>query len=311
MDAARKSAFERILGFKTRNWTFAKLCCLFIVGLRKFTTIDFCDEELGISSHTTVDWNNFLREVCAWRLLQTPTVIGGTGLHVEIDETLISRRKNHTGRILPQQWIFGGICRETKEIFMYAVPDRSKETLENAIRASVAPGSIIISDMWSSYIGIEELLGMNYTHQTVNHSQNFVNPARGEHTQTIESLWHTFKMRNKRECGTHRAMVDSYLCQFMWRMKFCGLNCLTKYYLTSLNSILLGEILNINSNWISANFSFSTVAGAFYKRSHISFFQAYSLHSAPVFSLKLTFCLSNFPLFFSNYLTCCIEEKID
>ena len=210
---------------------FRKIVLFIYCWTKKFTTIDFCDEELGISSHTTVDWNNFLREVCAWRLLQTPTVIGGTGLHVEIDETLISRRKNHTGRILPQQWIFGGICRETKEIFMYAVPDRSKETLENAIRASVAPGSIIISDMWSSYIGIEELLGMNYTHQTVNHSQNFVNPARGEHTQTIESLWHTFKMRNKRECGTHRAMVDSYLCQFMWRMKFRGLNLFDKILL--------------------------------------------------------------------------------
>ena len=105
--------------------------------------------------------------------------------------------------------------KQRKYSCMYTVTDRSKETLENAIRASVTPGFIKISDMWSLYIGIEELLGMNYTHQTVNHSQNFVNPATGEHTQTIESLWHTFKMRNKRECGTYRAMVDSYLCQCM------------------------------------------------------------------------------------------------
>ena len=162
-------------------------------------TIDFCDEELGISSHTTVDWKNFLREVCVWSLLQIPTVIGGTGLHVEINETLISRRKNHTGRILPQQSIFGGICRETKDVFMYAVSDRTKERLKNAIRASVAPGFIIISDMWSSYTGMEGLLGINYTHQTVNHSQNFVNFVTGEHTQTIESLWHTVKMCNKQK----------------------------------------------------------------------------------------------------------------
>ncbi|KER30721.1 hypothetical protein T265_02872 [Opisthorchis viverrini] len=42
---------------------------------------------------------NFLREVRAWRLLQTPTVVRGPGLHVEIDGWKISRRKNHAGTL--------------------------------------------------------------------------------------------------------------------------------------------------------------------------------------------------------------------
>ena len=84
--------------------------------------------------------------------------------------------------------------------------------------------------MWSSYTRIEEFLGVNYTHQTVNHSQNFVNPVTGEHTQTVKSLWHTFEMHNKRECGTHRSMVDSYLCEYMRRTKFRELNLFDKIF---------------------------------------------------------------------------------
>ena len=72
-------------------------------------------------------------------------------------------------------------------MFMYAVPDRTAATLLDTIRDCIAPGSIIISDLWASYQGIETMIGMNYTHQTVNHSENFVDPTTGAHTQTIET----------------------------------------------------------------------------------------------------------------------------
>jgi hypothetical protein len=73
------------------------------------------------------------REVCDLIITddQANKKIGGPNLIVEVDEAHLHTRKNHVGRILVSQqiWIFGGVCRETKERFTCRVPDRSKRTL--------------------------------------------------------------------------------------------------------------------------------------------------------------------------------------
>ena len=102
---------------------------------------------------------------------------------------------------------------------MYAVPDRTAATLLPIIQASIPPGTTIISDSWRAYGGIAALQGMGYAHQTVNHSLNFVDPQTGAHTQNVERSWRSAKRRNKRQCGTHRQMLDSYLCEWMWRQR--------------------------------------------------------------------------------------------
>eukprot|EP00733_Pompholyxophrys_punicea_P001407 Pompholyxophrys_punicea_v1_NODE_692_length_1452_cov_33.509664.p2 type:complete len:137 gc:universal NODE_692_length_1452_cov_33.509664:490-900(+) len=87
----------------------------------QLTTIEFCERELKISVKTCVDWNNFLREVCAFTLIKNPIKIGGSGMVVEIDESVFSKRKYNVGRARRNQWVFGGICRETKACFLVPV----------------------------------------------------------------------------------------------------------------------------------------------------------------------------------------------
>ncbi|KAL3108898.1 hypothetical protein niasHT_011448 [Heterodera trifolii] len=58
---------------------------------------------------------------------------------VEIDEAIFTKRKNNVGRVLPEQWVFGGICRETKECFMVDVEDRTSATLLAIIEDRIAP----------------------------------------------------------------------------------------------------------------------------------------------------------------------------
>ena len=112
-------------------------------------------------------------------------VLGGANMTVEFDESLFTRRKNHQGSVLPQQRVFGGICRETGHTFMFAVPDRSAATLLPIIRDNVRPGTTIMSDLWRAYPGIGAM-GLGYQHLTVNHSINFVDPATGANTQRVE-----------------------------------------------------------------------------------------------------------------------------
>ncbi|KAI9090516.1 hypothetical protein DFS34DRAFT_567567, partial [Phlyctochytrium arcticum] len=50
------------------------------------------------------------------------------------------------------------------------------------------PGTLIYSDKWQGYVTPwRNQLG--YGHETVNHSENFVDPDTSVHTQNIEANW--------------------------------------------------------------------------------------------------------------------------
>jgi hypothetical protein len=73
----------------------------------------FCEDELNMNDNTTVDWKMYMREVCEYT--NNSAKICGINTAGEIDESCFSKRKYNIGRLLPNQWDLGGICRETKE----------------------------------------------------------------------------------------------------------------------------------------------------------------------------------------------------
>uniref|UniRef100_A0A5S6Q0I0 DDE_Tnp_IS1595 domain-containing protein n=1 Tax=Trichuris muris TaxID=70415 RepID=A0A5S6Q0I0_TRIMR len=158
------------------------------------SSIKKCARELGMTKKAVVTWNHWLRQLETEAASADAVQIGGEGLTVEVDETLYSRRTYNVGRLLPQQWVFGGICRETGDLFAVPDPDRSRETLLALILKHVRPGSTVMTDQW----------------------------VTGAHTQTIESLWAQLKRSSKLRCGMRRSLLKWHLGEQVWRRRRRG-----------------------------------------------------------------------------------------
>ena len=175
--------------------------------------------ETGCSPDTVTNYYQACRQACyQWSLSEQPK-IGVPGMTVEIDESQMTKRKNNVGRVTNEQWVFGGICRETRERFVVPVHDRTAETLLPIIQTFIVEGTNINSDSWRSYTKIDQL-DSNYTHNVVNHHQNFVDPQTGTHTQTVERMWREVKRVKRRSEGIHNSDVDFHLAEYLWRCHF-------------------------------------------------------------------------------------------
>ncbi|ODM88939.1 hypothetical protein Ocin01_17743 [Orchesella cincta] len=149
--------------------------------------------QVGCGKDAAMDWYSFCREVCYDVVFQMDMCIGG-GLHVEIDETHLFKRKYNRGRQLAAEhvWVFGGICRESKEAFVQVVPNRSGNTLWPIIQHRVHP---------------------------VNHRYHFVDPNNPNvHTNTIERTWGLLKGTVHGSMNNER--LEMYLGEFIYRRHF-------------------------------------------------------------------------------------------
>ena len=93
-----------------------------------------------------------------------------------------------------------------------AVEDRSEATLLPIIKDWIEPGTLIVSDCWKSYHNLDK---HGYSHQTVNHSEEFVNED-GYHTNKMEGHWRHMKVTFP-VFGTRKDKYSSYLAEFIWR----------------------------------------------------------------------------------------------
>ena len=120
------------------------------------------------------------------------------------------------------RWLRMAIHRRTVACRRHLPPNQSllspvgqsdRDTLLLIIRTHISPGTRVMSDMWKAYDCLKD---EGYTHLTVNHSLNFVDPDSGAHTQRNENTWWGVK-RSMPRTGTSKDLFESYLKEWLWR----------------------------------------------------------------------------------------------
>jgi len=170
----------------------------------------------GHSTRTVTKFWTHFRQLVASTLDNVDDVIGGKNVEVEVDETKLGKRKYQRGHRVEGVWIVVGVERTPeRRVFMVRVQDRTSETLKSIIRRHVQEESIVLTDMWKGYAGLDN--DLNVQHRTVNHSKFFKDPITGVHTNTVEGTNNALKIHIRPRNRTKE--VDDHLSEFIWRRK--------------------------------------------------------------------------------------------
>ena len=131
-----------------------------------------------------------LNEEAKEKYFSNLAIIGGENVIVEADESKFGKRKHHRGHYVEGVWVLGMVERTIeRRIVLIPVIRRDRETLKFLLEFHIRRGSMLITDGWRGYRGMEE----NYLRQVVNHSEHFVDPITRAHTNTIEGNWSALK----------------------------------------------------------------------------------------------------------------------
>jgi transposase-like protein len=180
--SVRKNSFFQ--DFTTSLKSILKLLLKWSTGQQRSTIVSCLD----ISAPTQIKKMNKLIE----RMKVENDVfraLGGPGLVVQIDETMLNYKcKSHRGRSLDNRTdalFIVEVGTKIQKIYAEIIPDKTIQTILPIIQRRVVPGLTIYTDEHRNYNCLQQ---SGFTHGTICHKFNFVNPSNQVHTQNVESL---------------------------------------------------------------------------------------------------------------------------
>jgi len=139
------------------------------------------------------------------------------GSTVEVDEMYVGGRTKRRNMIdKPKTPVVGVVQRKSGRVVARVTADTKKPTLHGFIKEFVLPGSVVFTDDYPAYDGIE---GPKYRHYRIRHSEKvYVTGAQGQiHTQTIDGFWSLVK---RGLGGVYHSVSKKYLQTYLNEYSF-------------------------------------------------------------------------------------------
>ncbi|KAG0420400.1 hypothetical protein EQH57_0162 [Dictyocoela roeselum] len=176
-------------------------------------------EKSGLSLKTVVKIITKISDHIFYKYLRSLEKIGGENEIVEVDESVLVKRKYNNGRKVKEIGVYGMVERRNqKKIIFIPISKRNSCTLCFFTLVHVKRKTKVYSDKWGGY---KKLKLLGYKHKSVNHSKNFIDPTTGVHTNTIEANWSGLKRGIP---VNHRRVkyLRSYLLRYMIKRNTLG-----------------------------------------------------------------------------------------
>ena len=172
------------------------------------------ERELGVTYKTAWRMCHQIREYMGE--IDGADPVGGFGMIVEIDETLIGGSVSGKGSgYKGNKAVVVGMKERGGRVVTKVVTSRHRAPMEALIAQNVLPGATVSTDEFGSYRRLDSL---GYDHMTVNHNARQYATHNGAGTNGIEGYWAQLKRGIN---GTHIHVsaqhLPKYLAEFEYR----------------------------------------------------------------------------------------------
>lgn len=180
-------------------------------------------QSLGLARSTVTDYFDNLRGIWMDDLENDPIVFLSNGEY-EVDECLVKHVVDVRNNGYRLQWIGGILERETGQVLLYRVSDRSTRSLIQPIVNNVPRGSFIYSDEWTVYRALERQNLGPFVHLSVCHSkgeyqrtENVGGENLNVHINTLEGINAVIRRALRNKSRRNKERIDLVLGEIMYR----------------------------------------------------------------------------------------------
>jgi transposase len=171
------------------------------------------ERQLGVTYKTAWRMCHEIRKYMA--SLDSDDPLGGPGMTVEIDETLIGGSVSGMGSgYMGNKTCVVGMLERGGELVTRVVTSRTKEAMQALILDQIIPGSTINTDEFGGYHGIDR---SGYRHVKVTHKTGEYATALGAGVNAMEGFWAQLKRSIN---GTHIHVSGKHLWKYLGEFEY-------------------------------------------------------------------------------------------